>query len=80
MNQPSVMGVAAHCDDIEFLFAGTLLKYHEKYNYRVCYVESTNNMAGCWAVNAAGQPELPPGDYKKVKKEVFPGRFCWDVP
>lgn len=80
MNQPSVMGVAAHCDDIEFLFGGTLLKYHKKYHYLVCYVQSTNNMAGSWAVNSDGKPELPSGDYKKEKKEVSPGRFSWEIP
>lgn len=80
MEKSTVMGVAAHCDDIEFLFGGTLLKYYRQYGCRICYVESTNNMAGSWAVDAAGFPELPAGDYKRVKREVFPGRFCWDVP
>lgn len=80
MSRPSIMGVAAHCDDIEFLFAGTLLKYHENFSYRICYVESTNNMAGGWAINSEGKPELPLGDYKKEKTEVFPGRFSWQVP
>lgn len=75
----AVMGVAAHCDDIEFLFGGTLLKYYEKYDYDIIYVESTNNMSGGWAVRD-GKPELPPGDYKRTQKEVFPGRFVWNVP
>ncbi len=73
------MGVAAHCDDVEFLFGGTLLKYHEKSDYRVIYVESTNNMSGSWALKD-DKPELPPGDFKREKKEYFPGRFCWQVP
>ena len=80
MSNNTVMGVGAHCDDIEFLFGGTLVKYREKYDYHVCYVESTNNMAGQWAINSAGKPELPPGNYNRVKKEPFPGRFCWEVP
>lgn len=80
MNNSSIMGVVAHCDDIEFLFAGTLLKYHEEFNYRIAYVESTNNMSGSWAINSEGKPTLPPGDYKKEKLEVFPGRFVWKIP
>lgn len=80
MHQPTIMGVAAHCDDIEFLFAGTLLKYHEKFNYSICYVESTNNMAGSWSINEDGKPELPPGDFKRKLEEYYPGRFCWHVP
>ena len=80
MKEKTVMGVAAHCDDIEFLFAGTLLKYHEKFDYRVVYVESTNNMSGSWSVNDSGKPELPPGDFKRSKREYYPGRFTWDVP
>lgn len=78
--KPLVMGVAAHCDDIEFLFAGTLLKYHEKYGYQVCYVESTNNMSGAWSVNAEGKPELPPGNYKREKCQMRSGRFYYNVP
>ena len=80
MKKETVMGVAAHCDDIEFLFAGTLLKYHGQFNYQVVYVESTNNMSGSWAIDGSGRPELPPGDYKRVKREYYPGRFAWDVP
>ena len=80
MKDKTVMGVAAHCDDIDFLFAGTLLKYHEKFDYRIVYVESTNNMSGSWSVNDSGKPELPPGDFKRSKREYYPGRFTWDVP
>lgn len=78
--KPLVMGVAAHCDDIEFLFAGTLLKYHEKHGYEVCYVESTNNMSGAWAVNAEDEPQLPPGNYKREKCQMRSGRFYYNVP
>lgn len=60
----SVMGVAAHCDDVEFLFGGILLKYHDVFDYEVVYVQSTNNMSGEWTVTN-GFPPLPEGDYKR---------------
>ncbi len=80
MNKDKVMGVAAHCDDIEFLMGGTLVKYYEQFGYQVCYVESTNNMAGEWSINSEGKPELPPGDYKRHQFTPFPGRTSFEIP
>ena len=61
---PSVMAVAAHCDDLELICGGTLLKYHRNSGYDVVYVLSTNNMSGGWAQALDGKraetaPELP---------------------
>lgn len=75
----SVMGVAAHCDDIEFLFGGTLLKYHDVSGYEVVYVQSTNNMSGMWALNN-GFPPLPEGDYKREQSFSFPNMTAYYVP
>lgn len=77
--KPSIMGIAAHCDDIEFLFGGTLLKYHDKFDYEIIYIQSTNNMSGSWA-QVNGNPPLPEGDYKRRKTEPFPGRVSFQVP
>jgi LmbE family N-acetylglucosaminyl deacetylase len=50
MGKKVLMLVAAHADDIEFLYAGTALKYHETQGYEIVYVMSTNNMSGNQAV------------------------------
>lgn len=60
----TLMAVAAHCDDIELIAGGTLLKYHQKFNYEIVYVQSTNNMSGGWSVALEGErartaPQLP---------------------
>ena len=46
MGNKSLMVIGAHCDDIEFNFGATMLKYHEKFGYDIVYVQSTNNMSG----------------------------------
>lgn len=56
--QRSMMAFGPHCDDIEFQYGATLLKYHREYGYRVVYVEMTNNMHGGWA-QYDGIPPLP---------------------
>ena len=48
MGNKSLMVIGAHCDDIEFNFGATMLKYHEKFGYDIVYVQSTNNMSGSW--------------------------------
>ena len=58
------MAVAAHCDDIEFLMGGTLLKYHREFGYEIVYVQSTNNMSGEWSQALEGErakitPQIP---------------------
>ena len=60
----TLMAVGAHCDDIEFLMGGTLLKYHRKFNYEIVYVQSTNNMSGEWSQALDGEraktaPQIP---------------------
>ncbi len=54
MNKKSLMVIAAHCDDIELNFAGTMLKYHEQFGYEIVYVQSTNNMSGGWSEATEG--------------------------
>ena len=60
----SIMAVGPHCDDVEFQFGSTLLKYHREYGYRVVYVEATNNMSGAW-MQKDGFPALPEGTYRR---------------
>ncbi len=60
----SIMAVGPHCDDVEFQFGSTLLKYHREYGYRVVYVEATNNMSGAW-MQKDGAPALPEGAYRR---------------
>jgi len=81
---PSIMAVGAHCDDIEFTVAGTLLKYHREYNYDIVYVESTNNMSGLWKRATKGEksltaPVLPEGDYPR-REDIREDRIVYDVP
>ena len=64
----AIMAVGPHCDDVEFQFGATLLKYHRAYGYRVVYVEATNNMSGAW-MQRDGFPPLPEGTYRR---EVIP--------
>ena len=33
--RPALMTIGAHCDDIELNFAGTMLKYHERFGYEI---------------------------------------------
>lgn len=73
------MAVGPHCDDVEFQFGSTLLKYHREYGYRVIYVESTNNMSGTWR-EKNGFPPLPEGDYKRRTCEISPGLLDHTVP
>ena len=49
-----LMTIAAHCDDIELRFAGTMLKYHEDIGYDIVYVQTTNNMSGGWSQATKG--------------------------
>ena len=79
MTDKKVMAVGAHCDDVEFMCGGTLLKCHDKLGYEILYVQSTNNMSGGWS-KKDGNPAPPPGTYKKELVEVFPGRFSWNLP
>jgi LmbE family N-acetylglucosaminyl deacetylase len=44
-DQPKLMVVGAHADDIEIIAGGTLWKYREQ-GYEPVYVMSTNNMSG----------------------------------
>jgi LmbE family N-acetylglucosaminyl deacetylase len=84
MGKPSVMAVAAHCDDVEFCFASTLLKYHEKEQYAVWYVQSTNNMSGGWAEVIAGRraglSPLPAWITEKQTRKVGDRRLQHQVP
>jgi LmbE family N-acetylglucosaminyl deacetylase len=59
-----LMVIAAHCDDVEFNFGSTMLKYHEQFGYEIIYVQSTNNMSGGWAEAVEGEraataPKVP---------------------
>jgi len=80
-----LMAVAAHCDDIEFLMAGTMLKCHEKFGYGIVYVQSTNNMSGEWCQATQGEravtAPVPPAWLKRIKtREASPGLLVHTVP
>lgn len=80
----SIMAIGAHCDDIEFTVAGTLLKYHRTKGYSIVYVEATNNMSGLWKQATCGEyaasaPVPPEGSYAKQEK-ILPDRIVYNVP
>ncbi|MFA7160649.1 MAG: PIG-L family deacetylase [Kiritimatiellia bacterium] len=76
MAEKSLMVIAAHCDDIELNFAGTMFKYHEKFGYDIIYVQSTNNMSGLWSEATAGEHaglSKLPGWIAEKKTTPYPG-------
>jgi LmbE family N-acetylglucosaminyl deacetylase len=80
----TLMAVGAHCDDIEFVMGGTLLKYHQRFNYEVVYVQASNNMSGEWSQALLGEraktaPQVPAWmqpvksiETGKIRKHIVP--------
>jgi len=80
----SLMVIGAHCDDIEFNYGATMLKYHEKFGYDIVYVQSTNNMSGGWSEvikgDRAGLSKMPAWITEKKTTVVSDKRLNHQVP